>query len=45
MRNDKKNIVVEYSLEFALQIISFSEKLEGLRKCDLANNFLNQELR
>lgn len=36
MRNDKKNIIVELSVEFALKIISFSEELESIRKFDLS---------
>ncbi|MFT6844729.1 MAG: four helix bundle protein [Flavobacteriales bacterium] len=36
MRNDKKNIIVELSVEFALRIITFSEELEAKRKFDLS---------
>ena len=37
MRNDKKNIVVELSIQFSLGIISFSETLRNLRHFDLAS--------
>ena len=36
MRNDKKNIVVELSIQFSLGIISFSEILRNQRHFDLA---------
>jgi len=37
MRNDKKNLIVDLTLEFALKIIDYSEKLNGLRKYDMAS--------
>jgi four helix bundle protein len=37
MRNDRKNIIVDLSFEFALEIIDFSELLESKRKFNLAN--------
>lgn len=37
MRNDKKNIVIELSIEFSLGIISFSEKLRNAKHFDLAS--------
>ena len=37
MRNDKKNIVVELSIQFSLGIISFSETLRNQRHFDLAS--------
>jgi len=32
MRNDKQNIIVELSFQFAIQIIEFSELLEENKK-------------
>lgn len=40
MRNDKDNIIVTKSFEFALQIIAFAEILETNRKFVLANQIL-----
>lgn len=40
MRNDKENIIVNKSFEFALQIIEFAEVLENDRKFVLANQIL-----
>lgn len=37
MRNDKPNLIVDLTFEFALKIIEFSEELESLRKYNLAN--------
>lgn len=37
MRNDKKNIVVELSIQFSLGIISFSEILRNAKHFDLAS--------
>ena len=37
MRNDKKNIIVDKSFEFALQIIQFTEKLSESKKFHLSN--------
>ncbi len=40
MRNDKENVIVKLSFEFALQIIDFVEKLESNRKFVIANQLL-----
>lgn len=40
MRNDKDNIIVSKSFDFALQIIEFAELLESKRKFVLANQIL-----
>jgi four helix bundle protein len=40
MRNDKDNIIVSKSFDFALQIIEFAELLESKRKFILANQIL-----
>ena len=40
MQNNKKNIIVEKSLEFALHIIEFSEVLESKGKNIIANQIL-----
>lgn len=37
MRDDKKNIIVDLTFDFALKIISFSEELEAIRKYNMAN--------
>lgn len=37
MRDDKKNIIVDLTFEFSLEIISFSELLETKKKYNLAN--------
>ncbi len=37
MRNDKPNLIVDLTFEFALKIIEFTEELESLRKFNLAN--------
>lgn len=37
MRNDKPNLIVDLTFEFALKIIEFTEALESLRKYNLAN--------
>ena len=37
MRNDKENIIVKLSFEFALEIIQFAELLESKRKFIIAN--------
>ena len=37
MRNDKENIIVKLTFEFALKIIEFSEKLTGLNKFEMAS--------
>jgi len=40
MRNDKDNVIVNKSFDFALQIIEFAELLESKRKFVLANQIL-----
>jgi four helix bundle protein len=40
MRNDKDNLIVNLTFEFALQIIEFSEILEEKRKYVVANQLL-----
>lgn len=40
MRNDKENVIVVKSLEFALEIIKFSEKLENAKKIMIARQVL-----
>lgn len=37
MRNDTKNLIVDLSLEFALEIVSFSESLRNEKKFELAS--------
>lgn len=40
MRNDKENVIVNLTLEFALEIIEFSELLEEKRKFVIARQLL-----
>jgi four helix bundle protein len=40
MRNDKENLIVKLSLEFALEIIAFSELLENQKKFVIARQLL-----
>jgi four helix bundle protein len=40
MRNDKENLIVKLSLEFALDIIIFSELLEENKKFVIARQLL-----
>src|ERR1700744_6324298 len=40
MRNDKDNLIVTLTFEFALNIIEFAEELEASRKFVLANQIL-----
>ncbi|MEP2026051.1 MAG: four helix bundle protein [Reichenbachiella sp.] len=40
MRNDKENIVVDLTFQFALGIISFAEKLESEKKYVIARQIL-----
>lgn len=40
MQNNKPNIIVEKTLEFALQIIEYTELLESKRKFVVANQLL-----
>jgi four helix bundle protein len=37
MRNDKKNIIVELTFSFSLEIIKFSEELRGLHKYEMSS--------
>jgi len=37
MRNDKDNLIIKLSFEFALKIIAFSEKLRSLKKFEMAS--------
>lgn len=39
MRDDRKNIIVERTFEFALRVISFSEELRKDNKFELASQF------
>jgi four helix bundle protein len=40
MRNDKDNVIVKLTLEFALEIIEYSEILEEIRKYVIARQLL-----
>ena len=40
MRNDKQNLIVALTFQFALQIVEFSEVLEGKRKYVLGRQIL-----
>lgn len=40
MRNDKDNLIVKLSLEFALEIIEYSEHLEDCKKYVIARQLL-----
>ena len=40
MRNDKENVIVTKSLQFALEIAKFSEKLEAEKKFVIARQLL-----
>ena len=40
MRNDKENVIVDKSLQFAVEIIRFSEKLEEEKKFVIARQVL-----
>lgn len=37
MRNDKDNLIVNLTFDFALEIIDFSEKLRGLKKFEMSS--------
>ncbi|MDD4971033.1 MAG: four helix bundle protein [Paludibacter sp.] len=41
MRNDKNNLIVNLTVEFALEVIEYCELLESKRKFVLANQLLN----
>lgn len=45
MRNDKDNVIVTKSFEFAIKIIEFSEILESNKKFDQNNKILNHNLK
>jgi four helix bundle protein len=40
MRNDRENVIVEKSIDFAVSIIDFTEKLEELKKYVIARQLL-----
>lgn len=40
MRNDKENLIVKLTFEFALDIVEFSESLEEKRKFVVARQIL-----
>jgi len=40
MRNDKENLIVKLTFEFALDIIVFSEELESMRKYAIARQII-----
>ena len=40
MRNDKDNLIVNLTLDFALKIIDYSEKLKQLKKYEMASQIL-----
>ena len=40
MRNDKSNIIVDKTIDFSLAIISYCEKLEGIKKYVIARQLL-----
>jgi hypothetical protein len=44
MRDDRKNVIVEKTIEFSLKVIDYCELLNSKNKFVLSNNFLNQEL-
>ena len=44
MRNDKKNIIVELTFKFSLNIISYSETLRQLNKFEMASQIFRSEL-
>ena len=37
MRDDRKNIIVDLTLEYALKVIEYSEQLSKLKKFDMAS--------
>jgi four helix bundle protein len=37
MRNDKENLIVDLTFQFALDVIEFTELLEEKRRCNMAN--------
>ena len=39
MRNDKENVIVTKSLQFAVEIVKFSEILEGEKKFVLPDKY------
>lgn len=41
MRNDKENLIVKLTFEFAIKIIAFSEELRRLKKFEMASQLFN----
>jgi len=41
MRNDKENLIVKLTFEFALKIIDYTEKLRQLRKFEMAGQLFD----
>jgi four helix bundle protein len=41
MRNDKENLIVKLTFEFALKIIEYTEKLRSLKKFEMASQLFN----
>lgn len=37
MRNDKNNLIIKLTFDFALEIITFSERLRQLKKFEMAS--------
>ena len=40
MRNDKPNLIVDKTIDFSLALISYCEKLEGIKKYVIARQLL-----
>lgn len=40
MRDDKNNLIVNLTFDFALKIITFSERLRQLKKFEMASQLL-----
>lgn len=45
MRDDRENVIVNKTLDFALKIIEFTEELESRRKYNLARQLFGYEHR
>ena len=41
MRDDKENLIVKLTFEFALKIIKYTEKLRSLKKYEMASQLFN----
>jgi four helix bundle protein len=41
MRDDKENLIVKLTFEFALKIIEYTEKLRSLKKFEMAGQLFN----